>query len=145
MAELTITRVFDAPRALVWRAWTDPAQIAQWWGPRGVSTPLDLIHMELRPGGAANLVMVDDATGEQYPNTGTYLEVVEPERLVWQDHGFADGTGAGIVTITFVDLGAKTELTVHAIADFTDTVRADAEIGWGTMFDKLAEFLAAPA
>jgi uncharacterized protein YndB with AHSA1/START domain len=143
MAELTITRVFEAPRELVWRAWTDPVQIAQWWGPRGISTPLDKIHLDLRPGGAASLVMVDDATGEEYPNTGTYLEVVPPERLVWHDDGFADGSGAGTVTITFVDLGDATELTVHAVADFSDTVRAQAEIGWGSSFDKLAEFLAA--
>jgi uncharacterized protein YndB with AHSA1/START domain len=141
MAELTITRVFEAPRELVWRAWTDPEQIARWWGPRGVSTPLDKIHLELRPGGAANLTMVDDATGEEYPNTGTYLEVVEPERIVWKDDGFPDGTGAGTVTVTFRDLGGKTELTVHAIADFSDTVRAQAEIGWGSSFDKLAELL----
>ncbi len=142
MTELTITRVFDAPREAVWRAWTDPEQLARWWGPRGVSTPLDKIHMDLRPGGAASLVMVDDATGEEYPNSGTYLEVVEPERLVWQDHGFADGSGAGTVTITFVDRGDKTELTVHAVADFSDTVRAQAEVGWSSSFDKLAELLA---
>lgn len=143
VAELTITRVFDAPRELVWQAWTDPVQIAQWWGPRGISTPLDKIHLELRPGGAANLVMVDDATGEEYPNTGTYVEVVEPERLVWRDDGFPDGTGAGVVTVTFADLGGgKTQLTVHAVADFTDELRRGAELGWGTMFDKLAEFVA---
>jgi uncharacterized protein YndB with AHSA1/START domain len=142
MAELTITRVFDAPRELVWRAWTDPEQIAKWWGPRGISTPLEKIHLELRPGGAANLTMVDDATGEEYPNSGTYLEVVEPERIVWRDDGFPDGSGAGTVTVTFRDLGAKTELTVHASADFSDTVRAQAEIGWGSSFDKLAELLA---
>ena len=142
MAELTITRVFDAPRELVWQAWTDPVQLAQWWGPRGVSTPLERIHVEVRPGGAVDMVMVDDASGEEYPITGTFVEVVEPKRLVWRDDGFPDGTGAGIVTVTFVDLGGKTQLTVHAVADFTDEVRADAELGWGTMLDKLAEFVA---
>lgn len=142
MVELTITRVFDAPRELVWQAWTDPVQLSQWWGPRGISTPLDKIHLELRPGGSASLVMVDEATGEEYPNTGTYLEVVEPERLVWRDDGFPDGTGAGTVTVTFTDLAGRTQLTIHAVADFTDEVRRDAEAGWGSMLDKLAAHLA---
>lgn len=143
MVELTITRVFDAPRELVWQAWTEPEQIARWWGPRGISTPLAKIHIELRPGGAVDFVMVDDATGEEYPNTGTFVEVVPPERLVWRDDGFPDGTGAGVVTVTFADLGGgKTQLTIHAVADFTDEVRRGAELGWGSMLDKLAEHLA---
>jgi uncharacterized protein YndB with AHSA1/START domain len=141
MAELTITRVFEVPRQLVWQAWTDPEQLSKWWGPGGISTPLDKIRMDLRPGGEASLVMVNDADGTEYPNNGTYLDIVEPERLVWQDHGFTDGSGAGTVTITFTDLGSKTELTLHAVADFSDTIRAQAEIGWGTSFDKLAELL----
>jgi uncharacterized protein YndB with AHSA1/START domain len=142
MVEFTIVRVFDSPREAVWRAWTEPEQLTQWFGPRGVSTPLDKIHMDLRPGGVANLVMVDDASGEEYPNTGTYLEVVPPERLVWRDDGFSDGTGAGTVTVTLRDLGGKTELTLHAVADFTETMRAQAEVGWGSSFDRLAELLA---
>jgi uncharacterized protein YndB with AHSA1/START domain len=142
MVELTIVRVFDAPREAVWRAWTEPEQLAQWFGPRGISTPLDKIRMDLRPGGEASLVMVDDASGEEYPNTGTYLEVVPPERLVWKDDGYPDGAGAGTVTVTLRDLGDKTELTLRAVADFAETVRAQAEVGWGTSFDKLAALLA---
>ncbi len=141
MVELRLVRVFDAPRDAVWRAWTEPEQLAQWFGPRGISTPLDRIRMDLRPGGEASLVMVDDATGAEYPNTGTYVEVVPPERLVWKDDGFPDGTGVGTVTVTLRDLGDKTELTLHAVADFTETMRADAEVGWGTSFDKLAALL----
>jgi uncharacterized protein YndB with AHSA1/START domain len=142
MVELTIVRVFDAPREAVWRAWTEPEQLAQWFGPRGISTPLDKIRMDLRPGGEASLVMVDDSSGEEYPNTGTYLEVVAPERLVWKDDGYPDGTGAGTVSVTLRDLGDRTELTLRAVADFTETMRAQAEVGWGTSFDKLAELLA---
>jgi uncharacterized protein YndB with AHSA1/START domain len=141
MVEFTIVRAFDAPRDAVWRAWTEPEQLTQWFGPRGISTPLDKIRMDLRPGGEASLVMVDDASGEEYPNTGTYLEVVPPERLVWKDDGFSDGTGAGTVTVTLRDLGGKTELTLHVVADFTETMRAQSEVGWGGSFDKLAELL----
>jgi len=141
MVEFTIVRGFDAPREVVWRAWTEPEQLAQWFGPRGISTPLDKIRMDLRPGGQASLVMVDDASGVEYLNTGTYLEIVPPERLVWKDDGFSDGTGPGTVTVTLRDLGGKTELTVHVVADFTETMRAQAEIGWGSSFDKLAELL----
>jgi len=141
MVEFTIVRGFDAPREVVWRAWTEPEQLAQWFGPRGISTPLDKIRMDLRPGGQASLVMVDDASGVEYLNTGTYLEIVPPERLVWKDDGFSDGTGPGTVTVTLRDLGGKTELTVHVVADFTETMRAQAEVGWGSSFDKLAESL----
>jgi uncharacterized protein YndB with AHSA1/START domain len=142
MVEFTIVRVFDAPREAVWRAWTDPEQLAQWFGPRGVSTPLDKIRMDLRPGGVASLVMVDDASGTEYPNSGTYLEVVPPERLVWKDDGFPDGTGAGTVTVTLRNLGGKTELALHVVADFTEEMRAQADAGWGSSFDRLGELLA---
>lgn len=142
MIEFTIVRVFDAPREAVWRAWTEPEQFAQWFGPRGVSTPLDRLHMDLRPGGTASLVMVDDASGEEFPNTGTYLEVVPPERLVWRDEAADEGVGAGTVTVTLRDLGGKTELTLHAVADFADEMRAQAEAGWESTFDRLAELLA---
>ena len=141
MVEFTIVRAFDAPREVVWLAWTEPEQLAQWFGPRGISTPLDKIRMDLRPGGQASLVMVDDASGVEYLNTGTYLEIVPPERLVWKDDGFSDGTGPGTVTVTLRDLDGKTELTVHVVADFTETMRAQAEVGWGSSFDKLAELL----
>ena len=141
MVEFTIVRAFDAPREVVWRAWTEPEQLAQWFGPRGISTPLDKIRMDLRPGGQASLVMVDDASGVEYLNTGTYLEIAPPERLVWKDDGFSDGTGPGTVTVTLRDLDGKTELTVHVVADFTETMRAQAEVGWGSSFDKLAELL----
>lgn len=142
MVEFTIVRVFDAPREAVWRAWTEPEQFAQWIGPRGISTPLSTIRMDVRPGGAISFLMVDDATGEEYPNAGTFLEVVPPERLVWKDDGFPDGSGAGTVGVTLRDLGGKTELTVHVVADFTDEMRAQAETGWGSTLDNLGELLA---
>src|SRR5438093_9715892 len=83
--EFTITRVFDAPRELVWKAWTDPEQVARWFGPRGISTPRSTITMDVRPGGTFALTMIGDDDGKEYPSGGTFLEVVEPERLVWRD------------------------------------------------------------
>jgi uncharacterized protein YndB with AHSA1/START domain len=147
MVELEFVRTYDAPRQLVWDAWTDPDQITQWWGPRGVSTPRETIELELRPGGRMRLDMVNDLTGERYPNTGTIVEVEPPARIVWADDGFEDdGRGKGTATVTFIEDGPNTTtLRVHIVADFTYTVRAGAEIGWGTMLDKLVDYLAAAA
>ena len=144
MVELEFVRTYSAPRQLVWDAWTDPDQMAQWWGPRGVSTPRETIELELRAGGRMRFDMVDDTTGERYPNTGTVLEVEPIDLIVWTDDGFDDGTGKGTTTVTFTEVdAATTTLRVHIVADFTDTVRAGAEQGWGSMLDKLVEHLAA--
>lgn len=144
MVELEFTRTYAAPRQLVWDAWTDPDQMAQWWGPRGVSTPRESIELDLRPGGRIAFDMVDDATGARFPNGGTFLEVEPPARIVWSDDGFGGGSGKGTATVTFAEDGPdRTTLRVHLVADFSDTVRAGAEKGWGTQLDKLAEFLAA--
>ena len=129
--EFTITRVFDAPRELVWQAWTDPEHVARWFGPRGITTPRSTITMDVRPGGTFELTMVSDDDGTEYPSGGTFLEVVEPERLVWRDRDI-DMT----VTITFTDLGGCTEMTCHVVGE---TGGAEAYDGWSTMFDKLAD------
>ena len=100
MVELEFVRTYDAPRQLVWAAWTDPDQIAKWWGPRGVSTPRESIEVDLRPGGRIRFDMVDDATGTVYPNSGTVLEIEPPARIVWADDGFPDRTGNATATAT---------------------------------------------
>jgi uncharacterized protein YndB with AHSA1/START domain len=144
MEELEFIRTYNAPRQLVWDAWTDPDQMAQWWGPRGISTPRESIELDLRPGGRLAFEMVDDATGARYPNSGTFVEVEPPARLVWSDDGFADGSGKGTATVTFTEVDASTTtLKVHLLADFSDTVRAGAEQGWGTQLDKLVNHLSA--
>ncbi len=144
MVELHFVRTYAAPRQLVWDAWTDPDQMAEWWGPRGVSTPRESIELDLRPGGVVRFDMVDDATGTRYANSGRFLEVEPPARIVWSDDGFADGSGKGTATITFEVVDATTtRLTVHIAADFSETIRAASEVGWGTQLDKLVDFLAA--
>jgi uncharacterized protein YndB with AHSA1/START domain len=142
MVELEFVRIYAAPRQLVWDAWTDPDQIAQWWGPRGISTPRESIVLDLRPGGRMSFDMVDDSTGARYPNSGILLEVDPPARLVWTDDGFSDGSGKSTATVTFTAVDPDTtELRVHLVADFTDPMRAGAEAGWGSQLDKLAELL----
>ena len=143
VAELELVRTYAAPRRVVWEAWTDPDQIAEWWGPRGITTPRDSIEIDLRPGGRMRFDMVDDATGARYPNSGTILEVDPPSRIVWSDDGFADGTGKGTATVTFVEVDEQTTtVRVHIVADFEHAVRADAEKGWASQLDRLAELLA---
>src|ERR1700744_5089244 len=83
--ELDFTRVFDAPRELVFSCMIDPAHLAHFWGPAGTSAPAERIHVDPRPGGVFETVMVNDADGSEYPTRATYLEVTEPERLVWRE------------------------------------------------------------
>src|SRR5208283_3243052 len=78
--ELTLTRVFDAPRDLVWSAWTDPSHMARWWGPNGFTNPR--CEMAVRVGGVIRIDM-RGPNGIVYPMTGTFREVVAPERLVF--------------------------------------------------------------
>src|SRR5688500_5098965 len=80
--ELVITRILDAPRSLVWAAWTDPQQVARWWGPHGMTTPV--CEMDLRTGGIFRTVM-RDANCVEYPNVGVFLEIRERHRLVFTD------------------------------------------------------------
>jgi uncharacterized protein YndB with AHSA1/START domain len=138
----TFTRVFDAPRELVWKAWTEPEQLARWWGPRGISTPLETIEVDLRPGGAFRMTMVSDTDGTEFPTEMEFREVVESERLVfaWEAQR---GLGAGQVTVTFEDVGdGRTEVSSHFDGFTTDEIMADAEVGWNGQLDKLGEWLA---
>jgi uncharacterized protein YndB with AHSA1/START domain len=138
----TVTRVLDAPRELVWKAWTDPEQVAKWWGPRGTTTPLSSIAMDLRPGGHCRMTMVSDTDGAEYPVNGEYLEVVEPERLAWRDEGF-EGGSAAVMTITFNDLAGKTEIVIYGEAEVSEELREMAERGWASSVDRLDELLTA--
>ena len=84
---LHVTRVFDAPRQLVFSCMIEPEHLAHFWGPIGVSAPLDRITVDARPGGAFTTVMVNDADGSTYPTSARYIEVSAPERLSWaEDH-----------------------------------------------------------
>ncbi|MBA2247950.1 MAG: SRPBCC domain-containing protein, partial [Chloroflexia bacterium] len=112
----TMTRTFDAPRELVFTAWTDPAHLAQWWGPHGFTNPV--CEVDLRPGGAWRIDM-QGPDGTIYPNKGVYQEIVPPERLVFSDvvDEGADAWGeqappSSISTVTFAELDGRTTVTM---------------------------------
>lgn len=136
LGEVTFTRVLDAPRELVFRAFIEPERLTHFWGPAGVSTPLDRIVIEPRPGGRFETVMVNDADGTEYPTTGVFIEIVEPERLV-----FGDPAGPERQTITFTDLGGKTELTIHQEGLPAAYRTPEALEGFNSYLNKLAAYL----
>lgn len=109
--EIVISRVFDASRARVWRAFTDPEQVVQWWGPEGFTNTIQ--EMDLRPGGIWLFVM-HGPDGVDYDNKVEYIEVVEHERLVY-DHGDPNGDDMFRATITFEERDGKTEVTMRAL------------------------------
>ena len=107
------TRVFDAPRELVWTAWTDPKHLAQWWGPNGFSTTTSAFDM--RPGGVWRFVM-HGPDGRDYQNRITFDEIVRPERIVYRHSGGEDVEPVQFTqTVTFEDVGGKTRLTWRGV------------------------------
>ena len=153
--ELVITRVFDAPRDLVFKAWTEPEQLMRWWGPNGFTTPS--VTVDLRVGGVFHYCM-RSPDGQDFWGIGVYREIVPPERIVYMD-SFADAHGNAVppshygmsadhpaemlMTVTFVEKEAKTELTLrHAIPESSE-VRGGAQQGWTEMLERLADELAA--
>jgi len=124
--EIVITRVIDAKRERVWKAWADSKQVAKWWGPNGFSTTSD--QREFKVGGTWRHVMIGP-DGARYPNLAKFEEIVEPERIVYTNGGGkegADAAGKGVnmrTTVTFKDLGGKTELTLRMVFD-TAAMRA---------------------
>jgi len=140
--ELVITRVFDAPRALVFKAWIEPERLVRWWGPRGFTMPS--CKMEVRPGGAYRFQM-RSPEGTDHWLQGVYREIVEPERLActwaWLD---ADGKPVyeTLLTVTFDEEGDKTKLTLHQAVFESVTARDAHQSGWASALECLAEYLA---
>lgn len=116
--ELVFTRVFDAPRELVFQAWTDPKHLAQWWGPRGFQTTVH--EMEVRPGGVWRLTM-HGPDGRDYRNHIVMLEVIRPERLVFK-HDPEKGSEPvnHQTTVTFLERGGKTQVTMRMLFSSPD-------------------------
>jgi uncharacterized protein YndB with AHSA1/START domain len=144
--ELTITRVFDAPRELVFTMWTDPEHMAQWWGPQGFTNPV--CEMDVRVGGAIRIHM-RGPDGVVHPMTGTFREIVAPERLVFTAVA-EDQAGnpllEALTTVTFAERGGKTTLTVHAravgLAPVAPQMLAGMDAGWTQSLERLAALVA---
>ena len=140
--DVTKRWVLDAPRELVWKAWTEPEQLSRWWGPRGITTPLETVEIDLRPGGVFRMTMVA-ADGTEFPTEMRYVELDPPNRLVYEWDA-QRGLGAGVVTVTFTDLGdGRTEVKTQWVGDATDEIFAGAQIGWETQMEKLVALVAA--
>jgi uncharacterized protein YndB with AHSA1/START domain len=135
---LHFTRVFDAPRQLVFSCMIEPEHLTHFWGPIGVSAPLDQIRVDARAGGAFTTVMVNDADGSTYPTSARYVEVSAPERLSWvEDHS------GMTVTATFTDLGDdRTQIDIEQRNVPAQMLNADAQAGFLTSLDRFAAHLA---
>ena len=141
---IVIVRVFDAPRDLVFKAWTEPERFATWFGEHGSSIPLDKVSMDARPGGAWNATMIYGPDKVELPFFGTFLEVVEPERvsLTLEDPG---GSGfEEVLTAVFKDLGNdRTEMTfTQRGGNLPADEYSRAMRGSLIFFERLAEHLA---
>jgi len=153
--ELTITRVFEAPRDLVWKAWTDPDYVKRWWGPKYFTAPF--AEIDLREGGKY-LNCMRSPEGKDYWSTGVFREIVPTERLVYTD-SFADERGNVVpashyempgewplemlVTVTFEESGGKTTMTLRHEGLPAGEMLENCRLGWNESFDKLAEIVTA--
>jgi uncharacterized protein YndB with AHSA1/START domain len=145
VAELVITRMVDAPRELVWKAFTDPDQLAAWFGPVGWSVPRDTVSVDLRVGGHQRFTMVDDADPTRTsPADGVFTEVVENELLVAYED-LDDETFGTMRLQTRIELhdegGGKTRLVLRQ-GPFPEEIDGPAREGWTSSFTKLDALLA---
>lgn len=152
--ELVITRVFDAPRELVFKAWTQAEHVKHWWGPKDYTMPY--VTLDPRPGGKMHFCMRSPG-GEDIWCLGEYREIVAPERIVSTDC-FSDKDGnivdpvqygmppewprEGLVTLVFLEQRGKTELTINLGVPESLADRVGARQGWDEMLDRLAEYVA---
>jgi uncharacterized protein YndB with AHSA1/START domain len=138
--DLSITRIFDAPRSLVYKAWSTPEHLMRWWGPKDFA--MQSAKTDFRPGGKWRTCF-RSPEGQDYWAEGTYRELVEPERLVftfaWQEE---DGIGSEMLTsVIFEDLDGKTRLTFSQGVYGTVESRDSHEKGWSECLDRLGSYL----
>jgi len=138
---LVIQRVFDAPRDLVWKAWTESAHAMNWWGPR--DHPARHIEVDARVGGRWRICLRSTENGRDLWQGGVFREVVAPERLVftfaWDEEG--ERGDENVVTLTFTEQGGKTLMTFRQAPFWSDDERDGHQGGWGSAFDRLDDLL----
>jgi len=143
---IVITRVFDAPRELVWKAWTEPEHFARWYGPKGFTTPV--CRIDLRVGGKY-LNCMRSPQGQDFWSTGVFREVVAPERLVMtgsradkDGNVDADWPMETQISVAFEEDDGRTKVTLKHVGMPAGKGRDMAEAGWNESLDKLADVLA---
>jgi uncharacterized protein YndB with AHSA1/START domain len=149
--ELVMKRVFDAPRKVVFAAWTDPKQLAQWWGPTGFTNPV--CELDVRPGGAIRIDM-RAPDGTIYPMTGVFVKIVAPDRLVFTERivftsvamdKYGKPLFENLNTVTFAEQGGKTLMTLHVrvVKSTAGAVQhlAGMDEGWKLTLDRLEAFV----
>jgi uncharacterized protein YndB with AHSA1/START domain len=139
--QVKITRTFDAPRQQVYRAWTDPDEVAAWYGPEHVDTPRERVHIDLRVGGRYELTMVQRDSGAEFAIGYDIIELVEPGLIVLRSDPMPE-MGMHEPTITRVelhDIGGRTRMI---LTDGPYPETGHAEVGWHAAFDKLAVVVA---
>jgi uncharacterized protein YndB with AHSA1/START domain len=140
--EIVITRVVDAPRRLVFAAWTTPEHVARWYGPSTMT--LVVCDIDLRPGGAWRFVL-RGPDGRDYAFSGVYREIVPPERLVYTDGFEGMPSHEALVTLTFDERDGKTTITstslYQSVEDRDAHIRSGMEAGMVETLDRLAEHL----
>jgi uncharacterized protein YndB with AHSA1/START domain len=139
LGELTFSRTYDAPRELVFRCMITPEHLTHFWGPTGVSTPIENITVDPRPGGVFETIMVNDANGELYPMRGVFVEVDEPSKLSWTEQ---DVEGGMTTAITFIDLGDGRTEVLTLQTNVPEMYRSpEAQAGMLSSFDRFAAYV----
>jgi uncharacterized protein YndB with AHSA1/START domain len=140
---ITITRVFDATRELVWREWTEPERFADWFGGPQSQVPLETVSMDVRPGGTWRLTMYAEPGRREIRWNGEYRDVVEPERLVFTVSDQPGSEAYELCTVVLTDLGeGRTQMHFEQRGGLPPEVYERAAEGWSGFFDRVAERLA---
>ena len=148
--QLTVVRVINAPRERVFKAWTDPELVTQWWGPDGVTNPV--CELDVRPGGAIDIVMLagpelGDLQGSKWPMTGVFQEIIPSAKLVYVSSAIMDGQPILelLNTVTFEEQAGQTKMTLQIVVTKA-TPQAEGPLagmsaGWNQSIGKLVKLL----
>ena len=141
--QISITRVFAAPRERVWREWTEPERFADWFGGGEAEVPLASVSMDVRKGGAWRATMLVGPGRREIRWKGEYREVVEPERLVFTVSDQPGEEAYELINVVLTDLGdGRTGMFFQQSGNLTAEVYERAGQGWSSFFDRIAERLA---
>jgi len=143
--EVNITRIFDAPRELVFKMWTDPELVEKWWGPKDFTNPV--CKLDARVGGAMRIVM-QGPDGMKYPTSGIFTEIIEFERIVFTNTKEDEAGNAELEvlnTVTFTEINGKTKMTLKATVVMETPAACGSvdgmNVGWNQSIDRFADLV----